>query len=92
MPAKILLLHDWKDYDNRKIREKHSTMIFCCRQQWESRYLASKIKQLYPERNMEQIHEIIRKCCNENAEFMAREEFVKLVMTMMEEYLESATT
>ena len=80
MPGTILLQHDWKDYDKRKMREKRSTMMFCCKQPWEARYLASKILQLYPDITIDAVHRQILLCCMDMPQPVAREEFINQVM------------
>ena len=47
MPGTGILYDDWKDYDNRKTRQKLDPSTFCC-EDWEVGYLASKIRNHHP--------------------------------------------
>jgi hypothetical protein len=48
MPGTPILYDDWKDYDNRKSRDKCDSSTFSCETSWEVRYLISKIRKHHP--------------------------------------------
>ena len=78
--GRIILSHDWKDYDQRKVRERRNINMFSCANAWERRYLASKINLLYPQFDMESINRAIEMCCNAGgARDVTRESFVQCV-------------
>jgi hypothetical protein len=85
MPGTGILYDDWKDYDNRKTREKRSQSIFNCNEAWEVRYLVSKIRKHHPFPEAA-IREAIIACCLECPHNELREEFVHCVMKKLGSY------
>ena len=79
MPGARILYDDWKDYDNRKIRDNRNNSTFSCEEQWEVSYLVSKIRKhhAFPEAA---IRDAISACCMEVKVPRLREEFVHCVM------------
>ena len=80
MRASVLLYHDWDDYDKRKVREHLNPQIFSCDHAWEARYLASKIKLLYPDLRDDMIFKAIKSCCTTCSDAPIRSTFVNYVV------------
>ena len=84
MPGRGILYDDWKDYDKRKAREKHSDSFFNCSEPWEVRYLVSKIRKHHPFPESV-IRDAINFCCRESGTPNLRAEFVNCVMKKLSE-------
>ena len=82
MSGNHILYDDWVDYDNRKKREKKDASIFCCEEDWEVRYLVSKIRKhhLFPEAA---IRDAMKRCCDEMRPPRKRAAFVHAVMDIL---------
>lgn len=42
-----LILEDWSDYDNKKIKGNPDRNKFACTEEWEVTYLKEKVKKVY---------------------------------------------
>lgn len=75
-----LLLENWSDYDNKKIRGKEDTSFFSCDESWEVAYLKNKIKEVYPDLDVAEILIAIIQCCEQVKAPRPRKEFVRCVL------------
>lgn len=79
MPGSRILKDDWKDYDKHKTRDNRDRSKFLC-EQWEIRYLVSKIKTLYPQFSETDVTNAISECCRTVLAPRHRTDFVDCVM------------
>lgn len=74
-----LILEDWSDYDNRKIRDRRDAKDFACTESWEVDYLKNKIRKHYPYLSEATILNAIKSCCSEIRSPHPRKPFVECV-------------
>ena len=74
-----LVLEDWSDYDNRKIRDRRDSKDFACTERWEVDYLKNKIKKHHPHLSESLIVNAIATCCREIGSPHPRKPFVECV-------------
>ena len=74
-----LILENWTEYDNRKIRDGRDGRFFACTEPWEVDYLKEKIKRHYPNLTNDQILAAIRQCCETIDSPRPRKHFVECV-------------
>ena len=84
MPGTGILYDDWKDYDNRKAREKSDQSMFRCNETWEINYLVSKIRKHHPFPEAA-VRDAIASCCNGFPSYRRRAEFVHCIIEKLAE-------
>jgi hypothetical protein len=75
-----ILLEDWSEYDNKKIRGGSDRNNFACTESWEVDYLIKKIYKHYPNYTHDQIREAITQCCTQVGSPHPRDTFVACVL------------
>lgn len=80
--SKELILEDWSEYDNRKLK-KVDRLFFSCEEKWEVDYLIKKIKKVYPHLDVNDIAFSISACCKIVDAPRPREAFINCVITSL---------
>ncbi len=78
-----LVLQNWSDYDNLKLKMGKEPRQFICSENWEVEYLVKKIRNIYPFIKDESIKEAIMTACNQLSLPHLREDFVREVLSLM---------
>lgn len=63
MSVEKVLSEDWKDYDNRKLKEEDGKFI-SFDEGWEQEYLKKKLRKHYPNASESQLNSAIASCRN----------------------------
>lgn len=79
MPRKILDT-DWKEFDDKSIKDGRDCLFFNHIGKWEVDYLVNKIKNAHPDYSEDQIRTAIRACSKVIQAPRPRVDFVKCVM------------
>lgn len=80
MSAAHVLQEDWRDYDDRKIRDRRDSKDFACTEQWEVDYLVGKILKTHPGVSDAAARQAITDCCKRVGAPHPRPAFVECVM------------
>lgn len=81
MPLNELLQEEnWKEYDNKKIRDSRDRKFFACSESWEVEYLKNLIKSKHSRFSEVQILNAIKNCCETNKAPHPRREFTECVL------------
>lgn len=79
MAKELLLEEDWKDYDDKQIRDNRDGNFFACSEKWEIDYLKNLIKRKFPKLSDQQISTAIEECCKSIVASSPRKTFVECV-------------
>lgn len=74
-----VVLENWSDYDNRKMRYTDSK-FFACTESWEVDYLIDKITKTYSGKSRQIVKQAIENCCSQLGPPHPREQFVQCVL------------
>lgn len=78
-----ILLENWSEYNNRKMRDGRDRTKFSCETSWEKDYLVRKLKKYFSAKSLEQIRTAIDTCC-QTVTGRERTEFVDCVVKNLE--------
>jgi hypothetical protein len=74
-----VLIEDWSDYDNKKIKGRPDSKDFACTETWEVDYLVGKYRKLHPDIRETLVRQAITACCGELKSPHPRKPFVACV-------------
>jgi len=78
------VLNDWKEYDQKKIKDGLDPLYFIWNESWEIHYLKTKIKYVYPVYDELMIFEAIDASCISEKIKIVRSDFVKKVLAILD--------
>lgn len=78
-----LILENWEDYDNKKLKVGDSA-FFSCEEEWERDFLLNKIREEYPDMNREVILKAMSIGCNVIKAPRPRETYVRFIANLLQ--------